>query len=59
MNRESALTGHFYLQITETSSEGELIKLSQAMGEKLGKTTGESMSGVEDIIPSASGIEKP
>ncbi|XP_016835288.1 glycosylation-dependent cell adhesion molecule 1 isoform X2 [Cricetulus griseus] len=43
----------------ETSSEGELIKLSQAMGEKLGKTTGESMSGVEDIIPSASGIEKP
>ncbi|XP_021081009.2 glycosylation-dependent cell adhesion molecule 1-like [Mesocricetus auratus] len=43
----------------ETIAEGELTKLSQAMGEKLGKTTGDSMNGVEDIIPAANGIEKP
>ncbi|CAH6791582.1 glycosylation-dependent cell adhesion molecule 1 [Phodopus roborovskii] len=43
----------------ETSAEGRLAKLNQAMGEKLSKTSRESTSSVEDIISGASGVKKP
>lgn len=52
MNREPALTGHFYLQITETTIEGKLTKLNMAMEKNLGKITEECMGGANDVVRS-------
>lgn len=52
VDREPALTGHFYLQITETTIEGKLTKLNMAMGKNLGKITEECMGDANYIARS-------